>query len=312
MLPRRIAAVDMGTNSFHLIIVESSDDKSFKLLDKEREVIRLASHEGENLSRISEGEMEKAIDILQNFKALADFYKAEFFAVATSAVRESSNKDEFLRRLYKKTKIVVDVIDGKKEAELIFLGIRKAIPVSDKKALCIDIGGGSTELIYKEKLNPVFSESLKIGAVRLTKKFFPDYKIDKTSINKCEKYIEQILSSNKNLRFNIKPEIVIGTSGTIIAAAAMIHQIKHNKKLKKPNKVTFTSEEFSEIAELVLSSANTSDRLKIPGIEIKRADIIPAGILILKSVMNKFNIHQITISEFALREGIICKILSQN
>ena len=124
-----IAAVDMGTNSFHLIIVQVRKDGSFKIIDREKEVVRLGFHKGENLTTISEGEIEKAIDVLRDFTKIAKFYGADLRAMATSAVREAKNKDEFLTKVYEATGIYVEAIEGVKEAELIYLGVLKALKV---------------------------------------------------------------------------------------------------------------------------------------------------------------------------------------
>jgi len=102
-----IAAVDMGTNSFHLIIVQVKEDGSFKIIDREREVIRLGSHKGKEFTWISEGEMEKAIDVLKDFAKIAQFYKADVRAIATSAIREAKNKSEFIDRVFEETEIKV-------------------------------------------------------------------------------------------------------------------------------------------------------------------------------------------------------------
>ncbi|MCU0413767.1 MAG: hypothetical protein MUE91_05085, partial [Ignavibacteriaceae bacterium] len=142
-----IAAVDMGTNSFHLIIVQVKSDGSFKVIDREREVIRLGSHKGKEFTWISEGEMEKAIDVLKDFGKIAQFYKAELRAIATSAIREAKNKSEFIDRMFEETGINVEAVDGKTEAELIYLGVQHALDVDDKRILCVDIGGGSTEFL---------------------------------------------------------------------------------------------------------------------------------------------------------------------
>jgi exopolyphosphatase/guanosine-5'-triphosphate,3'-diphosphate pyrophosphatase len=110
---RCIAAIDMGTNSFHLIIVQVKSDGSFKIIDREREVIRLGSHKGKEFSFISEGEMEKAVDVLKDFAKIAQFYKADVRAIATSAVREARNKEEFINRVFEETGIMVEAIGGR-------------------------------------------------------------------------------------------------------------------------------------------------------------------------------------------------------
>lgn len=308
---RRIAAVDMGTNSFHLIIVEVQSNGTFNLLDKQREVIRLGSHKGEDLSIISDGETEKAIDILLNFKSLAEFYGAEFFAVATSAVREAQNKNEFLEKVFDSVHINVNVIDGRKEAELIYRGVQMALPVSDKKVLCIDIGGGSTEILLGDKGKIIFAESIKIGAVRLSKMFFPDYVLKNRAVKDCKFYIKQALSENHRIDYTESFDIVVGTSGTINASAALCQSRVNGKKTKSSNGSSFTYSDFRSLLTDVLNSRTTSERIAIPGMEIKRADIIPAGMLILRRIMKNFNIAEITISEYALREGIVLSLLEK-
>jgi len=306
-----IAAVDMGTNSFHLIIVQVRKDGSFKIIDREREVVRLGFHKGEDLTTISEGEIEKAIDVLCDFNKIAKFYGADLRAVATSAVREAKNKDEFLTKVYEATGIFVEAIKGKKEAELIYLGVLKALKVKKKRVLCVDIGGGSTEFLLGDKGNPIFVESIKIGAVRLSKMFFPDYHISPQSINECEKYIASKILAKSNLHSHHQFDCVAGTSGTINAAASILYFRRHNEFAKSLNGFTFKSNELFDMIEDVLTCESPVDRLSIKGMEIKRADIIPAGLLILRKVVEIFDIEKMIVSENALSEGIIMETIKQ-
>ena len=144
---KRIAAIDMGTNSFHLIIVEVQEDGSLNLLDKKRELIRLGSEIGSDLSFISENETVKAISVLKKFSSLANYHNAEIRAVSTSAVREAKNNNDFIKEVLDQTGIKVITLEGTEEAKLIFLGMKNALPINDKSVLGIDIGGGSTEFI---------------------------------------------------------------------------------------------------------------------------------------------------------------------
>ncbi len=306
-----IAAVDMGTNSFHLLIVRVKKDGSFKIIDREREVIRLGFRKGKDLTEISEGEMEKAIDVLRDFNKIAKFYGANIRAVATSAVREAKNKDEFITSVYKSTGIYVEAIEGKKEAELIYLGVQNALDVTDKRILCVDIGGGSTEFILGEKGKTVFAESVKIGAVRLSKKFFPDYHLSPESVKTCDEYIKSMISRKTNLNSEHKFDFAVGTSGTILSAAAIIN-FRRNRGFKKSlNGFSFTSDEMNELTEDILECESPVDRLSIEGMEVKRADIIPAGMLILRNAFETFNLKEMTVSENALREGIIIETIEQ-
>ncbi|NNG27818.1 MAG: exopolyphosphatase, partial [Ignavibacteriaceae bacterium] len=207
-----IAAIDMGTNSFHLIIVEVRRNGAFKIIDREREVIRLGSHSKNGFSIISEGEIEKAIDILIEFGKIARFYNAEVRAIATSAVREARNRNEFIDRVQESTGISVEAIKGKDEAELIYLGIQNVMDVKQKRILCVDIGGGSTEFLLGEKGESEFAESIKVGAVRLSKMFFPDYILEGPAIELCGKYIRDKMNACANLHTEHKFDFAVGTS----------------------------------------------------------------------------------------------------
>jgi exopolyphosphatase/guanosine-5'-triphosphate,3'-diphosphate pyrophosphatase len=305
------AAVDMGTNSFHMIIARLKSNGSIKIIDREKTVIRLGSHKGKELSFISDEETELAIRVLTKFKKLADTYGAEFRAVATSAVREANNRIEFISKVKKSTGIIVEAIEGKKEAELIYLGAEKALSLSDKNTLCIDIGGGSTEIINVNKNDTVFAESIKVGAVRLSKLFFPDYKITKEKISECSQYIESLLNNSLKKYFKYHFGTVVGTSGTIEALALIILKQKREKIPRTLNSVCFTKSELGTISNKILDARTKEDRLKIHGMEEKRADIIPPGVLILNKIFELFGIEEIRISAYALREGIILDMINK-
>jgi exopolyphosphatase/guanosine-5'-triphosphate,3'-diphosphate pyrophosphatase len=300
-----IAAIDIGTNSFHLIIVEVQKNGSFKVLDKERIVLRLGSELGEVLSIISENEIAKAIDVLDNFSRLAKYHNAVIRAVATSAVREAENRNEFIQKVLEKTSINIEVIDGKKEADLIFTGIKKALPIENKKVLCIDIGGGSTEFIYSEKGKVIFAESIKIGAVRLSKMFFPDFIITDEAILSCKDYVSKQITSNNNLNFKINIDFAVGVSGTVDSIFFITQFQKYGKVVDKMNGYAYSRNEFEVIYDLIMKLKTSEERIAVPGMEAKRADIIPAGLIILKTIFEIFNIKELRISEFALREGIV-------
>ena len=309
-LPKKyLSALDIGTNSFHLIIVEVLEGHQFKIVDREREVIRLASHKGNGLSFITDGEIENAIRAIKKFKKISDKYGTEINAVATSAVRESENKDDFILKVYGATGVLIKTIEGSKEAELIYKGAEKALSLNDKKVLCIDIGGGSTEFIFARNGEIIFAESVKIGAVRLAKKFFPKYEISPSNLNNCEDYITELISSNNKIQFDLDFDLVVGSSGTIQSAANMINYEQQNKLINIVNGFKFSKNQLYEISKKIFALITSKDRLRIKGLEQKRADVIPAGLLILKKAFELFNFNEIQVSEFALREGIILALL---
>ncbi len=305
------AAIDMGTNSFHLIIVKIEADGSFKIVDRERIVIRLGSNSKDDFQKISLEEEEHALEILSGFKKLASEYDAQIRAVATSAVREAKNNKKFIETIFDKTGIAVEIIEGKHEANLIFQGAKKALNLSDKKVLCVDIGGGSTEIILGQNNKIIFAESIKIGAVRMTKKFFPDFVLTDSAINKCQDFVEEQISSNKNILFDNDFEIGVGTSGTIQSAASMILNRISDGKNKSLNGYSFNKAQLKYITYEILNAKSVHERQKIKFIDKKRADILPAGLIILNKVFELFNMEQITISEYALREGVILEMIDK-
>lgn len=302
---KRIAAIDIGTNSFHLVIIELLPDGKFKLLDKQREVMRLGISSGDNLNKISADETQKAIEILNQYKKLAEHYGATIRAVATSAVREAYNKDKFIATIKKKVGVDIQVVDGRTEAKMIFYGMSQALDIKNKKVLCIDIGGGSSEFIYADNNLPIVTESVKIGAVRLSKKFFPDFILNEEAIAACHSYVVAQLSYIRSLIENKEIEQVVGASGTIVAAAILIQEKFKKPKVKSLNQLSFNDKELNSIYQEIIRMKCPSERKKVLGMEEKRADIIPAGLIILKTIFDLFAIEQITISEYALREGIV-------
>ncbi len=308
-----LAAIDIGTNSFHLIVVKIKNGGNFEIIDREREVIRLGEGNVGDIKFINPNAAKRAISALRRFKKIAESHDAKIRAVATSAVREALNKNEFIKQVYEKTGIEIEVVSGYEEARLIYLGVLKAVPVYDKQVLCIDIGGGSTEFAIGKEGNLKYATSIKLGAVRLTQRFFPDYAINKERIKACKKWVEgELYKITKEIK-KIGCELYVGSSGTIMSTGLMIYS-KKNKKSSQPkilNNFTFTYKEFLEVKKNILNAVTPEERMKIKGLDEKRADIIPAGIIILDTIFEKLNIKKITISGYALREGIIIDTLQK-
>jgi len=308
--PELIAAIDAGSNSFHMIIAEVYGD-SLKIIAKERQIIRLGTWSQDEKKIISEDEINHAVAIMKRFSHHAALFNARIIAVATSAVRDAFNNQDFVDKVFTRSGIRIIIIPGKKEAELIFAGIKKALKLEGINSLCFDIGGGSTEIINYDGKKIVFAESFKLGAVRMTKKFFPDSVLTNKSIKKCSEHIEEQLYRNNNIKYDIPFRIAAGSSGTIQNAASIIHFGNTNKIIRKLNGFKFSGKELKEMTDFVLSCKTTKDRLRIGGIEGKRADILPAGLIILNKVFELFSIKEMVISEFALREGIIFELSSK-
>ena len=184
-----IAAIDLGTNSFHIIIVKVNPNGTFESLGKEKESVRLGSGSGPD-EVITPDAMERGIKCLKRFKGLAEIHGAEIRSVATSALREAKNREVFLEKARKELGLNIEIVSGFEEARLIYFGILQGLPVFDKKIMLVDIGGGSTEILVGQKGNIEFAQSLKIGAIRLTDKFFAGDPDDESDINKCKLHVE--------------------------------------------------------------------------------------------------------------------------
>jgi exopolyphosphatase/guanosine-5'-triphosphate,3'-diphosphate pyrophosphatase len=256
--------------------------------------------------------MERAISTIKKFKGMADSYNAKIKAVATSAVREAHNKNELIERVYKETGIDIEVISGHEEARLIYLGALKAVPIFNKKSLVLDIGGGSTEFLLGHKENISYSVSLKIGAVRMTQKFFPDFVVTEQRVRDCRKWIQGELYLVAGIVKEKGFEVCVGASGTIMAAGLMIHSMRKLNSLPTIlNNFEFTKEELDEVVKKILSKKTAEKRKKLPGIDDKRADIIPAGIIILQTIFELFELKSMIVSGYALREGIVIDSLQK-
>ncbi|PKL81902.1 MAG: exopolyphosphatase [Ignavibacteriae bacterium HGW-Ignavibacteriae-3] len=310
---KNIAAVDVGTNSFHLIVVEAGGPDKFEIIDREREVIRLGEGNPGDIKTINPDAMKRAIKTLKSFKGISDSHSAPLRAVATSAVRESSNKNEFIKRVWEETGVEIEIISGHEEARLIYLGVLKSVPIFDIRTLVIDIGGGSTEFLIGEKGKTLFSVSLKLGAVRLMQKFLEGPELTDESIQECRNWIHGELFNVAEAIKEIGFDSCVGSSGTIMATGFMIEALQKGRKSNDVilNNYEFAREDFLKIRDEVLKRKTEEKRRKIPGLDDKRADIIPAGIIILDEIFELLNLKRMMISSYALREGIIIDTLQK-
>lgn len=310
---QNIAAIDVGTNSFHLIVVRIKEDGNFEIIDREKEVIRLSEGSTGDIKLIMPNALKRALTTLKRFKGIADSHGASVRAVATSAVRESHNKNEFIARVLDETKIEIEVISGYEEARLIYLGILKAVPIYNKKSLVFDIGGGSTEFVVGNKGKLIQSASIKIGAVRLAHKFFPDFEITNQRIKECRKWVEGEIFHASEVMKKEGFDICAGSSGTIMSAGLMIQSMRKGSSSNQVilNNFEFARDELKKIEKEILSCKSVDKRKKIPGMDEKRADIIPAGIIILSTIFDLFELDKMIISGYALREGIIIDSLQK-
>ncbi len=302
--PQTLAAIDVGTNSFHLIVAKVMPSGQYRILDREKDIVRLGSG-STDMKYLTPSAMNRGIKALKRMKMIADIFKAPVRAVGTSAIREALNKNEFLRRAKSEAKVKIEIVAGTEEARLIYLGILQALPMFKKKALCIDIGGGSTEYIIGLKQNVLFSNSLKLGAVRLTQRFFSAGAYSSKNIKECRKYVKGMLNPIVRDIDKYKYHAAVGSSGTIASLARIIRSTNGDNIGGSVNNYSFTKDELFDAVDRIVSARTLSERKKIDGMDPSRADIITAGAIILEQTFSELSIEEMVVSESALREGIL-------
>jgi exopolyphosphatase/guanosine-5'-triphosphate,3'-diphosphate pyrophosphatase len=296
--------MDIGTNSIRLLVVKIVPNQPHKVLLQLKETVRLG--EGEFANQMLQPQaVERAVLAAREFAQAARSAGArEIIAVATSATRDATNRDEFLERLRREAKIEVQVISGKEEARLIYLGVTTGLNLEGRRVLCIDIGGGSTEVILGDHSGPLHLASLPLGAIRLTTQFLADFKgpIPQHLYDEIRTHIHQSAASTLWDLGSQQIDLAIGSSGTIENLAEIAARMFY----KRPNQAS-SSLRYAHLKEVIESmrSLPLDVRRKTPGLNPSRADIIIAGSAILDTLMDALSIPEIQISDYGLRDGLL-------
>ena len=267
-------------------------------------MVRLGSS-GNDMKYLSGDAMDRGVQALQRFAEMAKKEGATVRAIATSAVREALNRDEFVERALKEAGVRVEVVSGIEEGRLIYIGAIHAIPIVHKRALTIDIGGGSTETTIGREGHVEYVHSAKLGAIRLAKKFFPTEKITTDQIKECREYIRGDWGAVFKVIGKHGFDVAVGCSGTIHTLAAMVLAREGKPIPEVINGIIVKKEQILQSVNDVIAARTSADRVKLPGMDPKRADIIHAGALILEQAILGLNIQKIVISGYALREGVV-------
>ncbi len=309
-MPEVLAAVDVGTNSLHLVVARVADGDRFEVIAREKEQVRLGQGAGD-MKTLAPDAVDRGIAALDRFRRLADAHGAELRAVATSAVREAENHDEFLHRARQEAGVDVEVISGVEEARLIHLGVLSALPVYERRLLLCDIGGGSTELLLGLRGEIRAARSLKLGAVRLTNRFFAGDTPTKGDVEACRRHVRSGLVAFERAVDREGFDVAVGSSGTIEQVVRLARRRAGEEPARTWNGATATAGEIEEVTVELARAARKGTLAEVDGLDPKRADIITAGALILEGVVQRFGIQEITVSEAALREGVLIDTLER-
>ncbi|MDZ7771169.1 MAG: Ppx/GppA phosphatase family protein [Balneolaceae bacterium] len=300
---KRIAAIDLGTNSFHTVIVDIYPDRSFRTVDKLKEMVNLA---GKGMQRRLGAEaMERGLSALRKIRMLCDSLGVEdILAYATSAIREAEDGGEFIQRMIDEIGIKAHAISGMMEARLIARAVMHAVTLDEEPVLMADIGGGSVELTVAGRDRFHHACSLKIGVARMAAEYVASDPLSKGEIKKLRARYRRELEPMAEVMEKHPVRTLIGTSGTMENIALMIAARKDLNASLTLNELEFRQKDYRDFYREFINM-DRRERLTQKGLEEKRVDIIAPGVVLLDHLIRSFGIDRIKISEFALREGMI-------
>ncbi|MCG2587718.1 Ppx/GppA phosphatase family protein [Rhodohalobacter sulfatireducens] len=306
---KRIAAIDIGTNSFHAVIVDVYPDGSFYTIDKLKEMVLLAEKGFDN--RLSDGAFQRALDALHKIKTLCDHQGAEkIMAYATSAIREAENGGELIQRVIDDVGVKIVAIPGRVEAELIGLAVQHGVEMSNSPSLIMDVGGGSVEYIIANNEKFFHLSSKKLGVARMTARFVDNDPISDEEIQALTTHFRTNLTDVAQSFASNRASMMIGSSGTMENIALMIAYRKEKTPNLSVNELEFTAAEFFNLYDDVIGM-DYDERAELKGLDDKRVSLLPAGLVLVNYVLKTFGIKRVKISSQALREGIILRYLNQ-
>lgn len=304
----QIAAIDIGTNSLHMIVCRVRPDLSFEVVDREKEMVRLGTG-GLEGRRLLDTTVAAAIQALSKFKRIAASHGVdEIVATATSAVREAENGADFVAAVKRDVGLHVRVISGTEEARLIHLAAAYAVDIRKRTAIVIDIGGGSTEITAGTSERVHTGRSFKLGVIRLTERFVKSDPLSGRDERHLVRRIRKEAGAYLNQLRKKRIARVIGTSGTILSLGALASGRHSNDELRNVR----VSAKALKRQRKRLTSMTLEERLRLPNLDPRRADLAPAGAVLLDSLLDELDADELTLCDFALREGLILDYIQRN
>jgi exopolyphosphatase / guanosine-5'-triphosphate,3'-diphosphate pyrophosphatase len=288
----KLAAIDLGSNSIKLVVVEAAASDSFTELASEREVIRLGQETLVN-KHIGDAAIFRAVNCLKHFRSVAERHGAQnITAIATAFLREADNAEDFVRTVERETGVRVEMLSGMEEARLVGLAAAHGCATKGLTTLNIDIGGGSTEFSLFRAGEPLKLISIKLGAVGLTDRFIRSDPPGSEELSDLRSEIRVSLKPATNELHEQSWDHATATSGTAVTLGVVLSD------------TTIALRALQRLNEK-LASLSLSERRKVPGLPPQRADIIIAGGFVLEEVMNALGIASLRVCDWSLREGVI-------
>jgi exopolyphosphatase/guanosine-5'-triphosphate,3'-diphosphate pyrophosphatase len=307
----RIAAIDIGTNSIHMIVVKVRPDLSFEVIDREKDMVRLGAGglDGRNLTPTA---MSAALQTLAKFRRLAESNKVdEIIATATSATREAENGGDFVAEVGRQTGIRIRVISGTEEARLIHLAAGYGVDVGGNTAVVIDIGGGSVEITVGTATHLNVGKSFKTGVIRLTERFVRTDPLSAHDERRLVKYLNREMGAHIEQIAQSGFDRVIGTSGTILSLGAVALTEEEGAPPQDLRNQRVPAKALRRLRKRLVA-ADIEERLHMPGLDPRRADLSVAGSVLLDTILRGLGAEDLTLCDLALREGLVLDYIHRN
>jgi exopolyphosphatase/guanosine-5'-triphosphate,3'-diphosphate pyrophosphatase len=302
----KFAAIDLGTNTFHLIIAEAQNGE-MKIIYKVNQPVKL----GEDITKenkIIPAAFERGLRCLVEFKAKLDEYEIDKLrAVATSAVRSASNGQEFVEQVKLNTGIAINVIDGEEEADLIYEGVKYSGAIRGK-SLIMDIGGGSTEFIFCDENGVSWKKSFDIGAARLMQLFFKSDPIQASDQMKISNHLTETLAELITYGKQFGAKTLIGSAGAFETYALILQP---NLDISSISTADINKAAYHQLAAQLISSSHF-ERTQIPNLIALRVDMIVMASIITNFILELLNLNQIKLSTCDLKFGILQDLVRQS
>ncbi len=300
------AIIDLGTNTFQLLIIEQIGS-DFKTIHEESYPAKIGMG-GISSGIITEAGIQRGIKGLTYFQQIFNnegVMNENVLVTATSAVRNAKNGNEFCQRILDETGIIINVISGEEEATLIYEGVKLGMDIGSEPSMIMDIGGGSVEFIIGDKNRIMYKQSFEIGGQRLMDKFMNTDPISPHSVGALRDYLEIQLLPLTNAVHQYAPVCVIGSAGSFETLIDLFY-LKKFGHLPSPEQISFDlpiAEFYDSFLKLV--SKNHNERMALAGMKELRVDMIVVGVCLIDFVLKRFDIQQIKVSNYALKEGIL-------
>jgi exopolyphosphatase/guanosine-5'-triphosphate,3'-diphosphate pyrophosphatase len=308
----RIAVIDLGTNTFNLLIVDMGEDQGYKILYNNKLPVKLGKS-GIDKKEIRPDAITRGLNALErHLQTIGEYQVEKTYAFATSAIRSARNGDQFVKLAKQRCGIDVEIINGEREAELIYYGVKQAVRLTEEKVLILDIGGGSNEFIIADKDTISWKKSYPLGVARLLSKFKPSDPISIEEIEFISNYLEERLSDLFEEFKKHKITTLIGASGSFETITSMIRADDPNFESEtslSPESNVIDLTDFENLYQKLINST-LKERKQMKGLESMRLEMIVVATLVVKFILQKLKLREMIQSNFALKEGVVYELLS--